>query len=94
MVAFRRQRRHGEVRVHAPQRDPPARVEPAVQDAVRARVRAAEAPGRQTARKVTSLARRRSAISPAGPSPRFVQSLLNKRREIVVLDSDIYRRVN
>lgn len=44
--------------------------------------------GRQTARKVTSLA------SPAGPSPRFVQSLLNKRREIVVLDSDIYRRVN
>lgn len=50
--------------------------------------------GRQTARKVTSLARRRSAISPAGPSPRFVQSLLNKRREIVVLDSDIYRRVN
>jgi hypothetical protein len=69
VVAFRRQRRHGEVRVHAPQRDPPARVEPAVQDAVRARVRAAEAP-RAADRAEADVAREKALRDqPRGPFP-------------------------
>lgn len=53
-----------------PEHDPPRRVEPAVQSAVPVRVRATLTP--QPADGMDSV------MSPAGPSPRFVQSLLQE----------------